>query len=234
MPGRRARVPHYTKNLALGLFNAGLVALLFAGFLVTVAAAAEHRGFGLLRWLNAPPWLAWPLAIVVFDFWQYVWHRLNHRVPFLWRFHKVHHSDVELDASTALRFHTGEIVLSTLLRMVVVPLLGITIAQVAVYETILMPIILLHHSNVRMPRRLDNVLRWIIVTPYMHWVHHSDQKPETDSNYSSIFSVWDRLFKSFRFREEPREIQFGLGLREEEWRPLRGFLALPFRQAKKE
>jgi sterol desaturase/sphingolipid hydroxylase (fatty acid hydroxylase superfamily) len=163
---------------------------------------------------------------------MYVWHVLNHKISFLWRFHAVHHADKEVDASTALRFHTGEIVFSTLARLVVLPLLGMTLPQLFLYEAILLPVILFHHSNVRVPYRLDTALRWLIPTPWMHWVHHSRWRPETDSNYGSVLSIWDRIFGTLRLRDDPWRLNLGLeeDQEESEWRTLLGMLVRPFRR----
>ncbi len=231
--GRSARARHGARNLALGVGNAAVTALIFAAATLFVTEGARERGFGLLHLLGLPGWARIAVAVVAFDAWQYLWHRLNHRIPFLWRFHQVHHSDAELDATSGLRFHTGEIVLSSIARLAVLPLLGLTVTEVLIYETILLPIILFHHSNLRLPGVVDRRLRWLIVTPWMHWVHHSDYQPETDSNYSSIFSFWDRVFGSFRLRAEPRDIRLGLeNLDRSEWGTLRGMLAMPFRRAR--
>lgn len=229
--GGRQRWRHGFANVALGLLNALIVAVVFAAATLYVTEWARESRFGLLHQIPLPLWAQLVAAVAVLDAWQYLWHRLNHRVPVLWRFHAVHHADAELDASTALRFHTGEIVLSSLARLAVLPLLGLTIAQVLLYETILLPIILFHHSNIRVPARLDRWLRTIIVTPWMHWVHHSEHQPETDSNYSSIFSFWDRVFGSFRLREDPSTLRLGLGMEERDWRTLRGMLLMPFRRS---
>ena len=232
--GRRDRVRHGARNIALGAGNAVVAAVIFAAATLLVTEAARVRGFGLLHLLELPAAGRIALAVVIFDAWQYAWHRLNHRIPLLWRFHQVHHSDAELDATSGLRFHTGEIVLSSLARLCVLPLLGLTVAELLVYEAILLPIILFHHSNVRLPGGVDRRLRWLIVTPWMHWVHHSAHRPETDSNYSSIFSLWDRVFGSFRLRAEPRDIRLGLEkLDRWEWVTLRGMLTMPFRRGRR-
>ena len=228
---RKGRVSHALGNIGLGVLNAIVVSVVFAAAILAVSEGARRGGFGLLHALGAPPWLTWVLALVLLDAWMYAWHRLNHAVPLLWRFHSVHHSDEELDCTSAVRFHTGEVVLSAVARLAVVPLLGITIEQILVYETILLPVILFHHSNVRVPRGVDRWLRLIIVTPWMHWVHHSREQPETDSNFASVLSVWDRLFRSYRLRTDPRTIELGLkGYDRSRWRTLRGMLASPFRR----
>jgi len=227
--GRKHRARHDLANLVLGAFNALIVPIVFATATLAVTLWASNREFGLLNQIDLPAWATLIVAVVVFDAWQYLWHRLNHRIPLLWRFHAVHHTDADLDASAALRFHTGEIVFSSVARLAVLPLLGFTIPHLLAYETILLPIILFHHSNIQVPERLDRWLRTVIVTPWMHWVHHSDWQPETDSNYSSIFSVWDRIFRSFRLRKNPRQIRLGLGVEEKEWRTLRGMILTPLR-----
>ena len=231
MFGRRPdRVRHDAANIALGLFNAAMTALLFATALAAAAAWAQRERFGLLHRLDAPAWIEWALAIVLFDLWMYGWHVANHKVPLLWRFHQVHHADAQLDASSALRFHTGEIALSSLARLAILPLLGMSLAQLLTYEMILQPIILLHHSNVRFPAALDRVLRLLIVTPRIHWVHHSRLRSEHDANYASVFSFWDRLFRTLRWKE-PRAIDMGLAYTgERETRDLRQMLVLPFRR----
>src|SRR6185503_20122131 len=194
---------------------------------------ARAHSVGLLNLAPLPGWLHWLGAILLFDFWQYWWHRFNHRVPFLWRFHAVQHSDAEMDASSGVRFHTGEMVLSFLARLVVLPMIGVTLPELLLYETISLPVILFHHSNLGLSEQADRCLRWLIVTPRMHYVHHSRWQPETDSNYTSLLSVWDRLFGSFQLRDRPAEISLGLDHYEErEWRRLPGLLAAPFRKAR--
>jgi len=235
---RKRRLSHNAANLTLGAINAvatfGLALALYA-----ICESAEQHGFGLMRWIAGPlaqgqtalpVWLQWILVLIVFDFWMYVWHVINHKIPLLWRLHSVHHTDEELDASSALRFHTGEILLSSTARLAVAPLLGMSIEQLLVYEIILQPVILFHHSNVRVPSHIDRILRCVIVTPWMHWVHHSEYQPETDSNYASVLSIWDRVFRTFRLRQDPDRIQLGLkGYQPRQWRRLDGMLLSPFK-----
>ncbi len=227
--GRTGRVPHALRNLALGLVNTLLIALPFAGLMWAVTNWAQDHSLGLYAVLPGPAWLGWVVVLILFDAWMYLWHRLNHRVPLLWRFHAVHHSDREMDASSAFRFHTGEIALSFVARLAVLPLLGMTMPQLLLYESVLLPVILFHHSNIRLPAGIDRVLRLIIVTPWMHWVHHSRIRVETDSNYASVLSVWDRLFGSFRLRQDPERIALGLDDDEGDrsWQTLGGMLRSP-------
>lgn len=228
------RLSHAWKNLAIGAFNAmvlGGLSAVMMGFLVTKIQNAE---FGLLVWLGLPMWAEICTAILLFDAWMYLWHRMNHVVPFFWMFHQVHHSDPRMDVTSAVRFHPGEIFLSILARFVVVPLLGMTLWELALYESILLPVILLHHSNIDLTDRVDAALRWAIVSPNMHRIHHSDYQPETDSNFSSVFSWWDRIFKSYRKREDYHTIRYGLeNLTESKWHTLKGILETPFRPKEK-
>jgi sterol desaturase/sphingolipid hydroxylase (fatty acid hydroxylase superfamily) len=225
---RPRRYRHAFRNLVVGGLNLAATGLVFAGAVAAIAAWAEHARFGLLHQLAAPVWGELPLALLLFDAWMYFWHRANHGVPFLWRFHRMHHSDPCMDVTTALRFHVGEIVISSALRLAVIPLLGLALWQVLLYETILLPVIAFHHSNVALPERFDRLLRAVLVSPNMHRVHHSDWRPETDSNFSSIFSWWDRLFRTFRRREEVRTLRYGLRAFDgEEWQGLWGLLRTP-------
>ncbi len=227
--GRRDRARHSASNVLLGVVNAGVAAVLFAGATLAATAWARDHSFGVLHWARLDGVVAAAAAFLLIDLWQYAWHRLNHRLPFLWRFHAVHHADRDLEASSGLRFHTGEIVLSSVARLAVLPLLGASIWHVVLYEAVLLPVILFHHANVRMPEGADRRLCWLLVTPRMHWVHHSRHRPETDSNYSSVFSFWDRVFGSFRLSRRPGALRLGLdGMQDREWATLPGMLAMPF------
>jgi sterol desaturase/sphingolipid hydroxylase (fatty acid hydroxylase superfamily) len=193
-----------------------------------VAVDVSSRDLGLLRWLSLPAVAATAVALVILDFWMYVWHRLNHAVPFLWRFHRMHHSDPAVDASTGVRFHTGEILMSGLARAALLPVLGLALWQMALYDALLLPVVLFHHSNVRFPRWLDYGVTLLVVTPAMHRVHHSQWRPETDSNFASILPLWDRLFRSFRLREDAHTIQLGLAeFKDQNWQTLWGMLRTP-------
>ena len=134
--------------------------------------------------------------LVILDLWTYWLHRAYHRWPVLWRLHEVHHRDEFLDTTSAFRFHIGEVVLSAFLRLALIALMGLPLATVLIYETLLLCVAVFHHSNIRLPARLEAFLSRIVVTPSIHWVHHHAIRQDTDSNYASIFSVWDRLFGS--------------------------------------
>ncbi len=224
----RPRLVHVGKNLALGLLNALMIGLAFTALWLWASRLAESRQFGVTHWLDLPVWVEAVISLLVFDFWTYWWHRFNHRIPFLWRFHRMHHSDPEMDVTTANRFHVGEIAMSSLLRVPLILMLGAPLWHLALYEALMFPIVQFHHANVGVPAWLDRALRIVIVTPAMHKVHHSRWQPETDSNYTSMLSLWDRLFGSFRLREDLRAIRFGLdGFDADDRQSLPGLLATP-------
>ncbi|MCI0748811.1 MAG: sterol desaturase family protein [Verrucomicrobia subdivision 3 bacterium] len=226
----RERIRHGLRNVALGVVNATVNGFICVGLWWLVARWAEDHQVGLLHWARLPAWAHLAGVFVLVDLWMYVWHRLNHRVPFLWRFHRVHHSDPKVDVTTANRFHLGEIVLSCMLRVPVIALVGVRLWELALYEAAMFAVVQLHHANISLPARLDRWLRMIIVTPFMHKVHHSNWQPETDSNYSSLFSFWDRVFRTFRLRKDPHSLCFGLDeLRAAEHQTLGGLLATPAR-----
>ena len=208
------RGKHALRNLLLGGLNAAIISVVFVGLWGGAAIWADQQGMGLLHametGLGLPVWAHALGAILLLDAWMYVWHRINHEIPFLWRFHRVHHHDPTMDVTTASRFHTGEIVLSSLLRIGVIVLLGVHLWELVLYETLMFAVVQFHHANVALPDALDRALRAVIVTPFMHKVHHSRWQPETDSNYSSLFSFWDRIGRTFRLRDDPSTIEFGL------------------------
>jgi len=174
---------------------AGLNAILSFAVVVPVSGLAAQWA---LDW-RPQAWSGWTglvLDLVLLDCWIYWWHRANHELPLLWRFHEIHHLDEFLDASSALRFHFGEVFLSSLARAAVIFLLGVPLAHVVVFETLLALVTMFHHSNVRLPAGLERALSFFIVTPSIHWVHHHAIRADTDSNYSTLLSVWDRLFAS--------------------------------------
>ncbi|MCA3555062.1 sterol desaturase family protein [Aestuariivirga sp.] len=211
------------KNLSLAGFNALLSPLI----VVPVSAFAASHALG---W-RPPWWGGWTglaLDILVLDLWIYWWHRANHEWPLLWRFHEVHHLDEFLDASSALRFHFGEVLMSSLARAGVILLLGIPLLSVVVFETLLAFNTLFHHSDVRLPPKLERALSWIIVTPSIHWVHHHAVRRDTDSNYAALLSVWDRLFASRSPTVRTPEMPVGAeGLKD---RGFAGLLARPFEE----
>ena len=206
---RRERLTHAVRNLAIALFNTVLLGLVFGSVTVAVAEWAEQDNYGLLHSVSLATPLQFGLALIFLDGWMYLWHRANHAIPLLWRFHRMHHSDPHMDVTTATRFHLGEHLGAAVLRLGLIPLLGIEVWQLIAYDTLVLAITQFHHADISLGR-LDRWLRWLIVTPNIHKVHHSDWQPETDSNYSVVLSIWDRLAGTFRMRANPITIVFGL------------------------
>ncbi len=204
------RLRHGGRNVFLGIFNGLVVAVVFVGLWAKMTDWTAANGYGLLNLASIPFWIHVLAAFLMLDFWTYWWHRFNHTLPFLWRFHKVHHSDPCMDVTTANRFHLGEIVFSSILRLPVLLLAGATLGELALYETLLFANTQIHHANIGFSSVADKVLRIFLTSPNMHKVHHSRLLAETNSNYTSLLSVWDRLFGSFRLRANPHEISFGL------------------------
>jgi sterol desaturase/sphingolipid hydroxylase (fatty acid hydroxylase superfamily) len=225
---RERRLRHAGRNLAVALLNTVVLAVVFSTGITFVAGWAQERGLGLLHvvGLGSPARLL--LAVIFLDGWMYLWHRANHTIPLLWRFHRMHHSETEMDVTTATRFHLGEHVGASVLRAGLIPLLGFEVWQLIVYDTLLIAVTMLHHANISLGR-YDRWLRWLIVTPDMHKVHHSSWRPETDSNYSTVFSVWDRLARTFRMRADPKTLRFGLPeFPDPGWQTVWGMWKTPF------
>jgi sterol desaturase/sphingolipid hydroxylase (fatty acid hydroxylase superfamily) len=186
------------RNAVLFGTSAVCVFVLQAGFLAGVLAWVEERRIGLLpRIAPAGPWRM-ALGALALDYTLWHWHRWTHVVPFLWRFHVVHHADRDLDATTGARFHFGEMSLSVVYRALQVLVIGADATTLAVWNGLLIPSVLFHHSNVRLDPRLERLLAPFLVTPRMHSIHHSNWRDETDSNWSSLLSVWDRLHGTLR------------------------------------
>ena len=194
------------------LRNAGLAVLnLILSPLIVLPLTAFAAGHGL-AW--RPAW--WSgitgllLDLLLLDFLIYWWHRANHQWPFLWRFHLVHHLDRTLDSTSALRFHFGEVLISAAARAGAILLLGFPFLSVVAFETLLLIATIFHHSNLRLPPRLEAALSSLVITPSIHWVHHHRRRIDTDSNYGTVFSFWDRLFASrSRARRWP-EMEIGV------------------------
>lgn len=213
------------KRVARNLSLAGFNAILSAAIVVPLSAAAAGHG---LHW-RPEWWSGWTglvLDLLLLDVWIYFWHRLNHEWHVLWRFHSVHHLDNFLDASSALRFHFGEVLLSSLVRAAVIVLAGMPLTSVIVFESLLALCTIFHHSNVKLPRPLERALSLIIVTPSIHWVHHHAVRRDTDSNYSTILSIWDRLFGTRSATERTAAMPIGVEGRKDESLP--GLIREPF------
>jgi sterol desaturase/sphingolipid hydroxylase (fatty acid hydroxylase superfamily) len=206
-----------------GLFSINL--LVSPLIVLPITLWAEQFTTGL-----RPPWLSgWTgvaFDLVVLDFWIYWWHRANHEIPLLWRFHQVHHFDELLDSTTGLRFHFGEVVLSALVRALVIIVLDIPLSSVLLFEALVLMSAIFHHSDARLPPRLEQALACVIITPSIHWVHHHAVRADTDSNYGTIFSFWDPLFRS-RSRTK-RWPTMPIGVEGRRDRPLLRLIITPF------
>jgi sterol desaturase/sphingolipid hydroxylase (fatty acid hydroxylase superfamily) len=193
------------KNMGVSAIN-----MLLSPLLIIPLTAYVSLQFSSWR----PEWMLHPaffiIDLILLDCFLYWWHRVNHCVPFLWRFHEVHHLDEFLDSTTALRFHFGEVFLSSMVRVVVIVALGVPIASVIIFEIIIVGCSVFNHSNLRLPSTVEITLSKLIVTPSIHWVHHHAKRYDTDSNYSTIFSFWDRLFGSFS--PNPRQLTMPIGV----------------------
>jgi len=188
-----SKLRRVARNLGVAGISLALMTLLQAPILQPVASWIVRRHVGLLQAVHWPRWLSMAVAVVLLDYTLWWWHWATHRVPFLWRFHLVHHVDLDLDATTALRFHFGELALSIPARALQMILIGVDAQTLWLWQTILFGSILFHHSNLRLPLPLERLLVRVVVTPRMHGIHHSDRVNETDSNWSSLLSAWDYL-----------------------------------------
>ena len=205
-PRRRRDIPRlirWTNNLGVVVVDTVLVRLAFPILAVGLALMAEARGWGLLNVLGVPGWLGLIVSILALDLAIYLQHVMFHAVPALWRLHRMHHADLEFDVTTGLRFHPVEILLSMGIKLGVVAALGPPAIAVLIFEVLLNATSMFNHSNVSIPRRIDHVLRWMVVTPDMHRVHHSIHPSETNSNFGFNLPWWDRLLGTYR--PQPRE-----------------------------
>jgi len=235
-PRRRLRIPkamRWTNNLGLVALNTLLLRLLFPAAAVGMAAFAARQGWGLFNYLDAPYLLGLAVSVVVLDFVIWLQHVIVHAIPLLWRLHRVHHADLDYDLTTGARFHPVEIVLSMLIKFTTIAVLGPPVLAVLIFEVLLNTTAMFNHGNLRLPRRLDRILRSLVVTPDMHRVHHSVEDDEANSNFGFNLPWWDRLFGTYR--DQPRSGHEGMSIGIHGFRDsktvqrLPGMLALPFR-----
>jgi sterol desaturase/sphingolipid hydroxylase (fatty acid hydroxylase superfamily) len=198
------------RNLTLGGVSLALMSLAQAPVLQPVAAWIVRERIGLLQLARLPAWIATAAAIILLDYTLWWWHWASHRVPFVWRFHLVHHIDRDVDASTALRFHFGELLLSIPVRAMQMIVIGVDAQALWMWQTILFASILFHHSNVRLPVSMERALVRLIVTPRMHGIHHSDRLDETNTNWSSLISWWDYLHGTMRMDVPQEDVTIGV------------------------
>lgn len=230
----QGRFRRWVTNLSLVI--SGTLSLMILGPLIAVGVAAwtAQNGWGVLNLIDLPLWIDFIIAFLVLDFSIWLQHVATHKIPILWRLHKVHHADRDLDASSGVRFHPIEILLSMLFKCVIVLWLGPTVFAVVVFEIVLNATAIFSHANLKLPQLLDKSLRKLIVTPDMHRVHHSVIMRESQTNYGFNFSFWDRLFGTYQSEPAKGQTQMILGLEEAQVKATQSLgwsLWLPFRRS---
>lgn len=233
----RSKSRRWFTNIAIGGVDSLLVRLM-ASFVIPIAAVAtalyaEASGWGLFNLINLPVWFEIILAVIILDFAIYLQHVASHKIPMLWNFHKMHHSDPDIDVTTAIRFHPVEIGLSMLYKIVLVFILGPAAVAVVLFEVLLNGTAMFNHANLKLPLWLDRIVRLVLVTPDMHRIHHSVIHRETDSNYGFALSWWDRVFKTYNEQPEKGHDAMTIGLPEYQSEKPTGLLwslTLPFRK----
>ncbi|MDT8386014.1 MAG: sterol desaturase family protein [Thiogranum sp.] len=219
-------------NLGLVVLNTLILRMVFPAAAVGMGLLAQELGWGLFNYVDAPFWLAVLASVLVLDFFIWLQHVMVHAVPLLWRLHRVHHADLDFDVTTGLRFHPLEILLSMLIKFAVILLLGPPLVAIVIFEILLNATSMFNHSNVRIPVGIDRVLRWLVVTPDMHRVHHSVEDDETNSNFGFNLPWWDRLLGTYRAQPRAGHQDMNIGIRsfrDEKWCAwLSGILVIPF------
>jgi sterol desaturase/sphingolipid hydroxylase (fatty acid hydroxylase superfamily) len=198
------------RNLAVAGLAAASLQLIEQPIIKPLTAFVERRKWGLVKRLRLPTWLEVTLAVILMDYTLYLWHVLMHRSALLWRFHLPHHVDLDLDASTAFRFHAGEVTIATAWRAGQVILIGLSPLALSVWQTFLILSVLFHHSNVRLPIAVERRLNRVFVTPRMHGIHHSIVNEETNSNWSSGLTIWDWLHGTLLLNVPQDKITIGI------------------------
>jgi len=223
----------WTSNLGVVVLNTVLLRLLFPLAAVGLAAFSTQNGWGLLNHFEVPFWVAVPLAVIAMDFVIWLQHVMVHAVPALWRLHRVHHADLDYDVTTGARFHPLEIILSMLIKFATITVLGPPVLAVVIFEVMLNATAMFNHGNIRLPGAIDRVLRWVLVTPDMHRVHHSVEDDETNSNFGFSLTWWDRLFGTYRDQPRAGHVGMTIGIHghndPREVDRLDGMLLLPFK-----
>jgi sterol desaturase/sphingolipid hydroxylase (fatty acid hydroxylase superfamily) len=226
------RWQHWLHNLSLTLLNTALLRLLIPIAAVGTALLAAENGWGLFNLWQLPFWLQFIASLLILDLAIYFQHRLFHVVPMFWRLHRVHHADLDYDFTTGARFHPIEILLSMLIKMLLVLTLGVDALAVIAFEIILSTTATFNHGNVRLPSKLEPLVRLLLVTPEMHRIHHSTVRKECDSNYGFSLSLWDRLFASYTKKAELGDEGVEIGLKQyrdkEQSNKLWSMLQMPF------
>ncbi len=228
-----SRLVRWSNNLGLVFLNSAILRLVFPAAAVGVAAFTAEQGWGLMNYYSLPSLVAVVLAVIALDMVIYLQHVLVHAVPVLWRLHRVHHADLDFDVTTGARFHPIEIIFSMLVKFAAIVVLGPPLVAVVIFEVLLNATAMFNHGNLHLPAHIDRVLRWFVVTPDMHRVHHSVEDDEANSNFGFNLPWWDRLFGTYR--EQPRAGHLGMNIGIHHYRDthsvswLPGILLLPWR-----
>ncbi|QCZ93793.1 sterol desaturase family protein [Salinimonas iocasae] len=213
-PARKSPLSRWLRwrpNLLMVVLGALTARVLLPATLLGVALMAEERGWGLFHYVSWPLWLEIVLSVLWLDLFIYWQHRLFHRIPWLWRIHKMHHADSHIDVTTGLRFHPAEIAISLLVKALAIFIAGAPAVAVVIFEIALNGFSLFNHTNIRLPQHIDDVLGCFIITQRLHRIHHSQYKSETDTNFGFSVSWWDRLFKSFKSRAAQSDEKLEVG-----------------------
>lgn len=228
-----SKAMRWANNLGVVFINSAVLRLLFPAAAAGMATFAAAQGWGIFNYFAAPAWLAVTVSVAALDLVVYLQHVMVHAIPLLWRLHRVHHADLDFDVTTGARFHPIEIFLSMLIKFAAIVVLGPPVVAVILFEIVLNATAMFNHGNVRLPAKLDRALRWVVVTPDMHRVHHSIEGDETNSNFGFNLPWWDRLFGTYRDQPRAGHEHMTIGIhafrepREVSW--LSGMLWLPFR-----
>ncbi len=228
-----SRLVRWTNNIGLVILNSVILRLVFPAAAVGVAAFAAEQGWGLMNYYPLPSLVAVVLAVIALDMVIYLQHVLVHAVPVLWRLHRVHHADLDYDVTTGARFHPVEIIFSMLIKFATIVVLGPPLVAVVIFEVLLNATAMFNHGNLHLPAHIDRVLRWFVVTPDMHRVHHSVEDDEANSNFGFNLPWWDRLFGTYRAQPRAGHLGMNIGIhhyrdtRSVSWLP--GMLILPLR-----
>ena len=208
-----SKVKRWVNNLSLVFFNSLILHLVFSTTIIATAHYVTTNKLGVmnLEYMSGlPHWLRILIILVFLDFIFYIWHVLNHLLPLFWRFHRVHHSDLNMDVSTATRFHIGELAISAVIKISLIFFVGAAITTVIIYESAIVFCAQFHHSSLKVPRWLETVLWVLFVPPSMHRIHHSVIRKELNSNYGTIFSIWDRIIGTLVTRVDQSKIRIGI------------------------
>ncbi len=223
----------WLNNLGIVFLNSLIIRLIFPAAAVGVAIFASKQGWGVLNYYQVPFWLATVVSVITLDFIVYLQHVMVHAIPALWRLHRVHHADPDFDVTTGARFHPLEIILSMLIKFAVIIILGPPVIAVIIFEVLLNATAMFNHGNVKLPKSVDRIVRWFMVTPDMHRVHHSINDDEANSNFGFNLPWWDRLFGTYKDQPRKGHENMTIGIhqyhepKQVSWLP--GMLLLPFK-----